>query len=94
MTRRIECATAVIRPSERARESVEKRPSEESHQGFMTLATTWDPIARPKHHAGNRTSREASVSVQRDGVINIIEASPEGSTCSGQDRCGRSRAST
>ena len=42
----------------------------------MTLATTWDPIARPEHHVGNRTSREASVSVQRDGVINIIEASP------------------
>jgi len=46
------------------------------------------------HRLGRRTSRVASVSVQPDGVINIIPASPYGRTCSGHDRGGRSPART
>src|SRR5207248_2929880 len=37
---------------------------------------------------GSRTSREDSVSVHIDGVINNISAKPYGNTCSGQGRRG------
>lgn len=37
-------------------------------------------------YAGRRTSRDVSVSVQRDGVTSSISAKPYGSTCSGHGR--------
>ena len=67
--------------------------SSTGRHGPTISTTTLGPI-RSRHrrarHTGSRTTREDSVSVHLDGVINMGSARPYGSTCSGHGRGGRS----
>ena len=51
-------------------------PGQRRGAAMFALHERWTVRMRPVHHAGNRIVREVSVSVQRHGVINRIEASP------------------